>query len=560
MLGSSNEFETGIIPSAVHDIFSKRDALLQTKQVQIIVELSYLEIYLEDCFDLLTKENKENNNAEKKILNVRETNSGETYLDGLTSIPVGNIREVAQYINMANKTRSTGKTAMNNASSRSHALCIFTIHMNSPEGSSFTSKLNLVDLAGSERAKKTQCTGEAFQEGISINKGLLALGNVVSALSSKSKQQNSSGDGEKASNPSASHIHVPYRESKLTRLLKDSLGGNGFTVLLACLSPAYVNQDETINTLRFASRASSIVNKAKVNISESMKSANNSELVKEISKLRDQLFQLQGKYNNAVSSSSSNDNSSTLSEGSSESSFNYLLTSQKLNLLLKNLLMYCFSEDLPVDESDLKNIQSELSDIRNALGLDYTKPKLQQLFCADSSCLPTAELEEFNKIFGSLGSSVDLDVPDIISVIDELKHLESCLVSMNGSDKTPKCSLSARNSTVSSERSDNEILSSGTDDSFLSNISRNDINQSDHNLNISNDQTILDISSEQYPILHKADCENIEKELEENEEKLSDMVALTEQVSCVVLSVCMSNSNVLPFAFIIQFPPGLSTR
>jgi hypothetical protein len=131
-----------------------------------------------------------------------------------------------------------------------------------------------VDLAGSERADKTLATGDRLHESCKINLGLHFLGNVVSALITKSSESNKenieniNNTVTKKNNKQQQHIHIPYRDSKLTLFLKDSLGGNGMTVLLACISPADTNYEETLNTLRFADRASSVVNNAKVNIDE----------------------------------------------------------------------------------------------------------------------------------------------------------------------------------------------------------------------------------------------------------------------------------------------------
>ena len=162
--------------------------------------------------------------------------------------------------------RATASTAMNKTSSRSHA--IFTLFIdgvrreasaaesedddNSALTTGITCKFHLVDLAGSERVKKTQATGDRYKEGVSINLGLLALGNVISALGDDS--------GPKQ--------HIPYRDSKLTRLLQDSLGGNAHTLMIACVSPADDNIDETISTLRYADRARKIKNKPIVNLDD----------------------------------------------------------------------------------------------------------------------------------------------------------------------------------------------------------------------------------------------------------------------------------------------------
>ncbi|XP_076940354.1 kinesin-like protein KIN-4A [Bidens hawaiensis] len=155
-------------------------------------------------------------------------------------------------------SRATGSTNMNNQSSRSHAIFTITLEQMSKSNSNdslcdeyLCAKLHLVDLAGSERAKRTGSDGMRFKEGVHINKGLLALGNVISALGDEKKRKEGA--------------HVPYRDSKLTRLLQDSLGGNSRTVMIACVSPADINAEETLNTLKYANRARNIQNKPVVN-------------------------------------------------------------------------------------------------------------------------------------------------------------------------------------------------------------------------------------------------------------------------------------------------------
>ena len=231
---AESSLQEGIIPFAVKDIFN-RQRELEESGATVDILLSYMEVYMEDCYDLLVEE-------KGKKIDVRETPKGETIVEGLSTWPVNGIDGVSELLNEATKNRATGRTAMNSQSSRSHAICTFTLRIVRPiegiEGvtSAVTSRLHLVDLAGSERAKKTLAQGEQFAEGVSINRGLLALGNVISSLSSKSQLD--------PVNSTNSHIHVPYRESKLTRLLKDALGGNGMTVMLACASPSDTNADE----------------------------------------------------------------------------------------------------------------------------------------------------------------------------------------------------------------------------------------------------------------------------------------------------------------------------
>ena len=260
---NKDEVQPGIIPYAVDDIFSRKEQL-ESQGSKVSIQMSYMEIYMEECYDLL--------NPEKPSITLKEDPKLGTVCEGLTMQTVHSSTEVHELLNRTANIRATGSTAMNNVSSRSHALCTFTLrNVNTSESGkskATVSKLNLVDLAGSERAKRTQATGDVFAEGVSINKGLLALGNVISTLAEKSKSENNH------------HLHIPYRDSKLTRILKDSLGGNGLTTMLACISPSDTNLEESLYTLRFGSRALNIINTASVN--HDTEAMDNELLLKEI--------------------------------------------------------------------------------------------------------------------------------------------------------------------------------------------------------------------------------------------------------------------------------------
>ena len=190
--------------------------------------------------------------------------------------------EMARQLDSGSSARITASTLMNSQSSRSHGIFTISIeqHMIDDLGAVggqdgaekrdefMVAKFHFVDLAGSERAKKTEATGLTLKEGISINKGLLSLGNVISALTEESKKNH----------------HVPYRDSKLTRILQDSLGGNSRTVMIPCCSPAETNFDETLNTLKYANRARNIKNKPVVNRDPASQ---------QIAQLRQQVYELQ---------------------------------------------------------------------------------------------------------------------------------------------------------------------------------------------------------------------------------------------------------------------------
>ncbi|XP_070390399.1 chromosome-associated kinesin KIF4-like isoform X2 [Dermacentor albipictus] len=232
--------DAGIIPRAVQDIF--KHISVNTEKI-FLVRVSFLEIYKEDVFDLFSK------NQDRESLQIREDQNGVIKIFNLTELNVTTPEETIRLLEVGSASRSTASTNMNARSSRSHAIFTLTVEQQekSSGGAVMVAKFHLVDLAGSERAGKTKAVGERLKEGIAINQGLLSLGNVISALCN-------------------GNSHVPYRNSKLTRLLQDSLGGNSHTVMIACVSPADSNLEETLNTLRYADRARKIKNKPIVNI------------------------------------------------------------------------------------------------------------------------------------------------------------------------------------------------------------------------------------------------------------------------------------------------------
>ena len=227
----------GGIPKAFEHIYTHISNASQDEQY--LVRASYLEIYQEDIRDLLSKDHA------TKRLELKERVDTGVYVKDLSPFVCKSQSEIQHVMSVGNLNRSVGATNMNEYSSRSHAIFIITVECARPDPESGDAhirvgKLNLVDLAGSERQAKTGSTGARLKEATKINLSLSALGNVISALV----------DGKSA--------HIPYRDSKLTRLLQDSLGGNTKTVMLANIGPADYNVDETLSTLRYASRAKRI--------------------------------------------------------------------------------------------------------------------------------------------------------------------------------------------------------------------------------------------------------------------------------------------------------------
>ncbi|ETM42823.1 hypothetical protein L914_11596 [Phytophthora nicotianae] len=267
----------GVIPLSFDHIF---DTINADTTREYMVRASYLEIYNEDIRDLL-------NDDAKKKLDLKESADGTVYVKDLTEIVVRDVESMNNVMSRGFKNRTVGATLMNEGSSRSHS--IFTVVVETSEtigGQDHfkAGKLNLVDLAGSERQSKTGATGNRLKEGCKINLSLSALGNVISALVD--------GKGK----------HIPYRDSKLTRLLQDSLGGNTKTLMVAAVSPADYNYDETLSTLRYANRAKNIKNKPIVN--EDPKDAKLREYKEEIERLRKMLESQTQARGNELSTSS----------------------------------------------------------------------------------------------------------------------------------------------------------------------------------------------------------------------------------------------------------------
>lgn len=218
---------------------------------------SFLEIYNEEIIDLLAPTLETHHHAtraavaaKRKSFSIREDAKGEIYLTGLREEKIVSGDEIFALLQKGSLSRTTKSTEMNMVSSRSHAIFTLLLRQRREDGAKvLASKLHFVDLAGSERLKRTQAQGDRVKESISINSGLLALGNVISAL----------GDPHKRSS------HIPYRNSKLTRLLQDSLGGNSQTLMIACASPSSDNFVESLNTLKYADRAKNIQNTVMIN-------------------------------------------------------------------------------------------------------------------------------------------------------------------------------------------------------------------------------------------------------------------------------------------------------
>ncbi|KAK6191402.1 hypothetical protein SNE40_003100 [Patella caerulea] len=284
----------GIIPRAVDHLFKgiekcRKEAVERNEPPpDFKVNAQFMELYNEEVLDLLDTTRDPESRGRKSNIKIHEDANGSIYVVGVTTRPVTSLQDTIQCLKIGALSRATASTNMNSQSSRSHA--IFTLHIKQHrivkdelvlddgkdtdstqsvnEFETLTAKFHFVDLAGSERLKRTGATGDRAKEGISINCGLLALGNVISALGDKAKKGS----------------HVPYRDSKLTRLLQDSLGGNSRTLMIACISPSDRDFMETLNTLKYANRARNIKNKIM---------ANQDKASKQMAMLRSEIITLQ---------------------------------------------------------------------------------------------------------------------------------------------------------------------------------------------------------------------------------------------------------------------------
>ncbi|KAI3630768.1 hypothetical protein MIR68_012203 [Amoeboaphelidium protococcarum] len=294
----------GVVPRAIRSVFEYiSDRQSKDTSYSFKMSVCFLELYNEELIDLLSPQTRllsanGGGNSKKvgSLLNIREDGQGGIYWAGVKEEFVTSADQVFQCLHKGSVCRTTGSTDMNLTSSRSHAIFSITLQQEFiPQSQSgdnvqqsddqsnllqdqqqktrLSSKFHFVDLAGSERMKKTKATGDRAKEGIAINSGLLAMGKVIHALNDRSS-------------------HVPYRDSKLTRLLQDSLGGNSQTLMIACISPADSNFGETLNTLNYASRARNIKNRVMVN--QDYQAMEVHQLRAEVARLKIELMSLKG--------------------------------------------------------------------------------------------------------------------------------------------------------------------------------------------------------------------------------------------------------------------------
>jgi len=272
MFGSENE--AGIIPRACSSLFEIIDK--NEEVIEAVIKCSFVELYLEHFKDLLVRDEKgeKGGKGEKKELKLREDNIKGIYIQNVLEKYVYSPQEILDTIQEGSYKRTVSSTALNSVSSRSHAVLTLFVYQKYTDGTETTSKMHLIDLAGSENVGKSEVQGINLVEAQMINKSLSSLGNVINALTDKERS------------------HIPYRDSKLTFLLQDSLGGNAKTVLIATCSKSVLSYSETLNTLKFAKRAKDIKNKPVVNKNESKEI-----LLKTIEELKERILELESGLN-----------------------------------------------------------------------------------------------------------------------------------------------------------------------------------------------------------------------------------------------------------------------
>ncbi|GAN08165.1 kinesin-like protein KIF21A-like [Mucor ambiguus] len=338
--------QQGVVPRFIYDLYNRLHDKKQAHKLQEFqVFVSFLELYNEDFVDLLNaySQQSHNNNSNRKRSNsvshfapppcevqIREDVHGQIYWSGVREELCSTPDELLRYLTKGSLCRTTGSTDMNSVSSRSHAIFSVILKQKVPAtvdddqvgsnqeqqqqkqdqaDNTIVSKFHFVDLAGSERLKRTKAEGNRAREGISINSGLLALGNVISALGDESRKS----------------VHIPYRDSKLTRLLQDSLGGNSQTLMMACVSPSDSNFLETLSTLKYANRARNIKNKVTINQEFAGSSVEVNQLRSQVARLKLELNALRGANSSHAGGSGNSAMKSTTTYSSSDMMINNML-------------------------------------------------------------------------------------------------------------------------------------------------------------------------------------------------------------------------------------------
>lgn len=407
--------ERGVIPRFCKDLFRRVEDPQETK-VTYKVEVSFFEIYNEKIHDLLStsveKTEKWDRSTPKKItLKVREHPTQGPYVEGLSTFQARSYADINSWIEIGNKQRATAATGMNDKSSRSHS--VFVIMMTKTKKETFdgeehvhsvTSKINIIDLAGSERCAATNTTGDRLKEGANINRSLMTLGKVISGLSDKSL------------NPKKK-VFIPYRDSVLTWLLRESLGGNSKTAMIATVSPASTQSEETLSTLRYAKQARSIINVAKVNEDPNARLIR--ELRTEIEKLKSMGLSVRGRRQSDEERKKKNEEVDGLKER--------LADSQKRMMEMEE----AWKERMREEETKRRDLETKQVNAGPAYKVDNTLPNLVNL--NEDPQLSEVLLYILQEGETHIGRCSGDSTPNGIHLNSALVKEDHCLIVNNGS-------------------------------------------------------------------------------------------------------------------------------
>ncbi|XP_028417859.1 kinesin-like protein KIF16B [Dendronephthya gigantea] len=437
MMGTQND--PGLTPRICEGLY-KHASVNSNDQESFRIEVSYLEIYNEQVLDLLRIPSHKKRDILPARLRVREHPKDGPYVQGLTKHDAPDYSAIESLLNQGNQLRKTAATKMNDHSSRSHA--IFTIKYTQAKfvsglPSEITSKINLVDLAGSERAAKSGATGDRLKEGGNINRSLTTLGSVISSLAERSSQKDNA----------QRKVFIPYRDSVLTWLLKDSLGGNSKTIMIAAIAPGEGNYGETLSTLRYADRAKNIINAPTINEDPNVKLIR--ELKAEIERLKTIIDGDHGQVQQSVATETL-DEAQKLLEG----------TESKMERHLRDWADKWRDTLLIMEENDLG-----LHKHRSTLRIDMDPPHLVLL---DDDPLNTSitifSLKEGENFIGNLHAEEELD---LVFDHDAIQN-EHCVVTYDTRNVILKplngyCSVNNKTITEPTKLSQGDVILLGED-------------------------------------------------------------------------------------------------
>lgn len=394
----------GLIPRTCEDLFQRIESV-QTPDVSYNVRVSYFEVYNEHVRDLLVPRTDP-----PHYLRLRESPSEGPYVKDLTEVTVRNYADLMKHMRQGDVSRTTASTKMNDTSSRSHAVFTITlkqIHhdLSTDETTERTARIRLVDLAGSERAKSTEATGQRLREGSNINKSLTTLGRVIAALA----------DPKQGGKRKTKDV-VPYRDSILTWLLKDSLGGNSKTAMIACISPS--DYDETLSTLRYADQAKRIRTRARVN-QDHLSAA---ERDKQIAEMAETIRALQL----SVSQAGANRRES---EVQSERLEDYQQKVDQMQRLMEETKMVseCKIRQLQTENEAMRNhLKLALDSLRNPIPAVMIEKRKSSLFALEESPASVSASEPASPASPSSASESDIEPePDLIWEDDDSIQIEA---------------------------------------------------------------------------------------------------------------------------------------